>query len=74
MVYGDGHYIRTPQEMYEAAKKYKCEESFYNATKIADQCKIELTLGKYESPNFDYTKEDDYEDFKAWQATKYECM
>lgn len=67
LYYGEGHYIRTPAEMYEAALKYQAEDAFYNTLEVAKQCKVELKLGEYETPIFDPTKEDDYQEFLEWK-------
>ncbi|NIQ06532.1 MAG: hypothetical protein GWO20_12635, partial [Candidatus Korarchaeota archaeon] len=50
LYYGEGHYIRTPEEMYQASLKYNAEEAFYNTIEIANKCKVELKLGEYETP------------------------
>ena len=73
LYYGKGHYIRTPEEMYQAAIKYNCEESFWNTTEIAKQVNLDLKLGEYKSPMFNIEKEDDYEDFKKWKSHRFEC-
>lgn len=67
MKYGEGHYIRSPDEMLQAALKYNAEEAFYNTTEISKRCNVEITLGEYEAPHFDITKEDDYSDFLSWK-------
>jgi DNA polymerase-3 subunit alpha len=74
LVYGNGHYIRSPEEMYQAALKYKCEEAFWNTIEIAKGCDVDITLGEYENPMFDITREDDYQEFQTWKATEYECL
>jgi len=73
MVYGDGHYIRSPEEMYQAALKYGAEEAFWNTTEIVKDVQLDLTLGDYKSPIFDITQEDDYKDFQQWRETRYSC-
>lgn len=73
LFYGSGHYIRTPEEMYEAAIKCGSEEAFWNASKIAEQCNVEIKLGEYELPHFDVESADDYSAFKKWEEKKYEC-
>lgn len=70
MAYGEGHYIRSPQEMLEAALKYNAEEAFYNTTEISKKCNIEITLGKYQTPHFDITKEKDYNEFLEYKKEK----
>lgn len=71
--YGDGHFIRSPEEMYQAAIKYDAEEAFWNTSEIAKTVSVQMQLGEYKSPHFDPTKEDDYEEFKTWKANKLEC-
>ncbi len=74
LFYGKGHYIRSPDEMYKAAVDMGAEEAFWNTTEIAKQCAVDITLGKYENPEFDITGESDYEEFKKWESSKYECL
>jgi DNA polymerase-3 subunit alpha len=63
MKYGPWFFVRTPQQMLEASIKHKCEEAFWNACDIGNQCSIEIELGKYKNPIFDITNEVDYADF-----------
>lgn len=66
--YSGGNFsIRDPEEMYRAAAAMDAEEAFWNTSKIADSCNIELTLGEYENPIFKIKDCDDYQDFLAWQ-------
>jgi len=65
-VYGDGVYLRSPEEMLEAAQKIGSEESFYNTLEIPKMCNLNITLGEYQMPYFDITKEPDYEQFREW--------
>jgi DNA polymerase-3 subunit alpha len=62
-VYGDGVYVRSPEEMLEAAIKIGSEESFYNTLQIPDMCDLHIKLDEYEMPYFDITKEADYQEF-----------
>lgn len=64
---GGNFFIREPEDMYQAAAKMGVEEAFWNTTKIAESCNVEITLGKYQNPQFDITTSDDYQDFLAWQ-------
>lgn len=73
MSYGQGHYIRSPDEMYQAALKYNAEDAFWNTTEISKNTQLEIKLGEYKSPLFDVVNESDYSDFKKWRATRYEC-
>lgn len=63
MKYGPWFYVRTQEEMLEAAKKYGCEEAFWNACRIGKRCDVEISLGTYKNPVFDITSEPDYQDF-----------
>jgi DNA polymerase-3 subunit alpha len=65
--YDTGHYIRSPDEMYEAALKYKAEDAFWNTTEIAKNINLELKLGEYQSPLFNIKGENDYNDFLKWK-------
>ncbi len=74
MKYGGGFYIRSPEEMKEAAIRHDAEEAFWNSNEIAKMCNIEIELGKYKMPLFDVTKADDYDEFKQYKATgSFEC-
>jgi len=64
---GGNFFIRDPEDMYKAAAAMGVEEAFWNTTKIAESCNVEITLGKYQNPQFDITASDDYQDFLAWQ-------
>lgn len=69
--YGPWFYIRSGDEMYEAAKKYNCPEAFDNTLAIASQCNLELELGKYKPPAFPVDQVEDREEFEAWLATRH---
>jgi hypothetical protein len=58
-------FLRSPEQMLQAAKLVNCEEAFHNTLEIADQCKLELELGKYRLPVFDITSDPDYQEFKS---------
>lgn len=74
MKYGDGFYIKSPEEMLEGAKRYNAEEAFWNTTEIANKCNVEIELGKYKMPSFTIEKAEDYEEFKQYKATgRLEC-
>jgi DNA polymerase III subunit alpha len=66
MVYGDSCYVRPPDEMMAAAKKWNCEEAYHNTLDIASQCNIELVLNQPRMPSFDYKKEKDYNNFLTY--------
>lgn len=66
MKYGPHFFIRETNDMYKAVSRIGAGAAAINTMEIADRCNVELTLGKYESPQFDITQEKDYEDFKEW--------
>lgn len=63
MKYGPWFFVRSPDQMLEAARKYDCEEAFWNTCKIGERCNVDIELGKYKNPVFDITTQSDYEDF-----------
>lgn len=63
MKYGPWFYLRSQEEMFQAAIKYGCEEAFWNACKIGSECNINIELGKYKTPVFDVKSEPDYNEF-----------
>lgn len=63
MKYGPWFFVRSPEQMLEAARKYNCEEAFWNACEIGKMCNLEIELGKYKVPIFQVESEDDYEEF-----------
>lgn len=65
MKYGPWFFIRSPQQMLEAAQKYDCEQAFWSACEIGNQCSIDIELGKYKTPQFDIESEADYKEFLA---------
>jgi DNA polymerase-3 subunit alpha len=63
MKYGPWFYIRNPEEMFQAALKYDCEEAFWNTCSIGDMCNVDITTGIYKNPIFDIKSQDDYSEF-----------
>lgn len=63
MKYGPWFFIRSPQQMMEAAHKYHCEEAFWNTCEIANLCRVDIELGKYKTPIFNIETEPDYIEF-----------
>ena len=61
------NFIREPEDMYKTAADMGIEEAFWNTRDITEQCELDITLGKYQTPEFDITKCDDYKDFLKWQ-------
>jgi DNA polymerase-3 subunit alpha len=71
MKYGPWFYLRSPQEMLDAARKYDCEEAFWNTCKIGKECKIEIELGKFKMPTFNFASESDYQEFLEYKDAEY---
>jgi DNA polymerase-3 subunit alpha len=69
MKYSSGFYIRTPEEMLEAAKKYDAEDAFWNTLEIAKACNTPIELGKYKMPQFNIAEAPDYEEFLTYKQT-----
>jgi DNA polymerase-3 subunit alpha len=63
MKYGPWFFIRSPQQMLDAAKKYDNEDAFWNACEIGSRCNVSLELGKYKTPIFEIESEEDYKEF-----------
>jgi DNA polymerase-3 subunit alpha len=70
--YGPWFYVRSGDEMWEAANKYSCPEAFESALKIGSECNVELSLGKYKPPVYDISQADDYGEFEQWLASRHE--
>ena len=70
--YGPWFYIRSGDEMYEAAKKYNCSQAFENTLVIASQCNLELELGKYKPPTFPIDQVEDRKEFEEWLKHRHE--
>jgi len=68
MVYDETHCIRSSEEMLASAKKYDVEEAFHNTMEISSRCDVPISLGKYQLPEFDITKTEDYKDFLVWKS------
>lgn len=69
LVYSDKLFIRSPEDMIQVCDSWGVPEAATNTLKIAEQCNVEIEIGKYKSPNFDVTEADDYEEFLQWQKT-----
>lgn len=69
-VYGITNCVRSPDEMFDAAVRLGAEDAFWNTTKIAESCNLELKLGEYQTPEFDITSCDDYQDYLRWQRDR----
>lgn len=65
--YGTDFYLKDSNEMLKSAKELDCEEAYYNTGKIAEQCNVEIELGKYYPPKYDITRDKDYTEFLKWK-------
>jgi DNA polymerase-3 subunit alpha len=63
MKYGPWFYIRSPEEMLQAAKKLNHEEAFWNVCKIAESCDVSIETGTFKFPVFDIESSPDYKEF-----------
>jgi DNA polymerase III subunit alpha len=63
MKYGPWFYVRSAEEMLQAARKYNCEEAFWNTCDIGNSCSLDIELGKYKTPTFNIEIEPDYDEF-----------
>jgi DNA polymerase-3 subunit alpha len=70
MKYGPYFYIKSPEEMLEASKRWGCEEAFYNTNLIAEKCNVEIELGVYKPPVYKIEKAEDYGEFLTWVAQR----
>jgi DNA polymerase-3 subunit alpha len=73
MQYGDQYYIKTPEEIKIIEEKYNITGAMKNTLKIADQCNVQIELGKINMPTFKIKEAEDYEDFLKWKEEKYGC-
>jgi len=62
------NWVREPDELYKAAMDHNLGEAFWNTRDIAARCEVEIQLGKYQTPQFDITKCEDYQEFLACQT------
>ena len=69
--YGPWFYVRSPEEMWEAANKHGCPDAFHNANRIGQMCNVEIELGKYKPPEFDISTVEDRDEFEAWLLTRH---
>lgn len=63
MIYKGDFWIRSTEDMREAALKYEALDAFENTGKIASECNVDIEFGVYHMPTFDITEQEDYEDF-----------
>lgn len=70
--YGPWFYVRSGDEMWEAANKYGCPESFDNTLLISSQCNVDLELGKYKPPVYDVSSVEDLDEFNTWLANRHQ--
>jgi DNA polymerase-3 subunit alpha len=67
MLYGPHFYVAGPEEMMSRAQSISCVEAYHNTQKIAEQCNVEIKLGKYQEPEFKIEETEDYEEFLEWK-------
>jgi len=72
MKYGPWFFVRSPEQMLEAARKYDAEEAFWNACDIGKRCNVSIEIGNYKNPIFDIQSQPDYEDFKKFEGVDNE--
>ena len=71
MRFDTGNYIRSSEEMLQAAIKCGSEESFYNTKKVVDLCEdFNPGLSAPRMPMFDIAGESDYKDYLDWRSKK----
>jgi DNA polymerase-3 subunit alpha len=68
MRYSEHNYVKSTEEMIALANLYGVPEAIDNTCLIAEQCNVEIELGKSYPPVFDITKADDYQDFLAYRS------
>lgn len=68
--FGPWNYVRSGEEMLEAAIKCGAPEAFENSLAIAERCNVKLKLvsdgADYLTPIFDIDKAEDVEEFEIW--------
>jgi DNA polymerase-3 subunit alpha len=75
MRYDHGDFsIRPPEELYKEAEKLGITEAFWNTRDIAASCNVTLTLGEYQTPEYDVATADDYQDFLSWQERSRDIL
>lgn len=67
MMYGPYYYVAGPDEMLRRATALGKPDAFYNTGRIADQCNVEIELGKYQEIPFNIQNELDYKEFCIWK-------
>jgi DNA polymerase III subunit alpha len=67
MQYGPDFYIKDTDEMFKIAQEYQILDAPDNTCAIAEQCNVEIELGKLYPPTFDIHKTDDYKEFLLWR-------
>jgi DNA polymerase III alpha subunit len=73
--FGEWNYVRSGEEMFQAAMKYKAPQAFENTLAIAERCNVELKIigsgAEYLSPTFDINECEDKEEFEAWLRSQH---
>ena len=68
-----GTYIRSQEEMLEAAIVNGAESAFHNTKLIAEMSDLKFKFGEYQMPNFDIHTVDDKQEFLNWLNQKNVC-
>ncbi len=59
----EGCYVRSPEEMLEAAQRIGVESAFHNTMEIAGKVNLEIKLGEYKFPIYDVTRDYEYDQY-----------
>lgn len=61
----EGCYLRSPQEMLDAATRIDAESAYWNTLEISGKCSLDIKLNDYRMPNFDITQDPDWKEYVA---------
>lgn len=64
--FGDWNYVRSSEQMLEAAVKSGNSKAFETTLEVAEKCQFEIELGKYKPPVYDISNVADKEEFEQW--------
>lgn len=67
MKYGNHFYVRSPEEMSEAATELGVPEAVSNTVEAAKKCEVEIETGTYYLPIYKPKESSDYEEFLRWR-------
>lgn len=59
----EGCYVRSPQEMLDAAIRCGAESAFRNTLEVASLIDLDIKLGEYKMPIFDVTTDPEYDQY-----------